>query len=396
MAHSPNESEPLMGSQEVFEQMGKERLRQAVRVALIDIWEEEVTAFIGARSDERSKERRDQRNGHSLRDLETTVGLVADVPVPRTRGGHQTQVFERSHRRQEEWERAMGELFVKGVSAANVGEVIETLTGSQPSASTVSRVFPTWEAEEEHGKLRSLAERERSAFADGTSVTVIDNGEGCQMPILAVRGIAPTGQRAVLGFRVGDRETQHAWEDLLEDLKDRGVKDMDVWISDGGQAMLGAIGATFPSTRQQRAVMHQMEHVLSSVPAKPRDLVEPELHALFDQKGRAPADQAVAAFVEKYQRISPTAIECLQRDLDACLTFDAFPTEHGKTIRTNNVIERLFGEVKRRSHKMAAAFRNEGSCVLLFSAVIRRLTFNTLTMPSASPAQPASELLHTT
>jgi transposase-like protein len=117
---------------------------------------------------------------------------------------------------------------------------------------------------------------------------------------------------------------------------------------------------------------------------------------LFYQRGRTEAGQAVAAFIEKYQAIYPTAIECLQRDLDACLTFYAFPKEHWKTIRTNNVIERLFGEVKRRSHKMAAAFRNEGSCVLLFYAVIRSLKFNKLTMPAVSQAQPASELFHTT
>ncbi len=396
MAHTQNNSEPLMGSQEVFEQMVKERLRQAVRVALIDILEEEVSALIGARPYERSQARRDYRNGHYLRDLETTVGLVADLPVPRTRGGHQTQVFERYHRRREDLDQAMGEMFVKGVSTAQVGEVIETLTGSQPSASTVSRVFHTLESEYEQWKQRPLAERYLYAFADGTYFTVIYNGQGCKMPILAVIGIAATGQREVLGFRVGDRENQHAWEDLLEDLKERGVKEIDLWISDGGQAMLNAIGAKFASSRRQRCVMHKMEKVLNYVPAKQRDQIEPELKALFYQKGRLEADQAVAAFIEKYQRIYPTAIECLQRDLDACLTFYAFPKEHWKTIRTNNVIERLFGEVKRRSHKMAAAFRNEGSCVLLFYAVIRSLKFNKLTMPAASQAQPDPAILHTT
>jgi len=396
MAHAPNNSEPPMGSQEVFEQMVKERLRQAVRVALIDILEEEVSALIGARPYERSQARRDYRNGHYLRDLETTVGLVADLPVPRTRGGHQTQVFERYHRRRGEVDQAMGEMFVKGVSTAKVGEVIETLTGSQPSASTVSRVFHTLESEYEHWKQRQLAERYTYAFADGTYFTVIYNGEGCKMPILAVIGIAPTGERDVLAFRVGDRENQQAWEDLLDDLKARGVKAIDQWISDGGQAMLNAIETKFPSSKRQRCVMHKMENVLRYVPAKQRDQVEPELKALFYQRGRTEAGQAVAAFIEKYQAIYPTAIECLQRDLDACLTFYAFPKEHWKTIRTNNVIERLFGEVKRRSHKMAAAFRNEGSCVLLFYAVIRSLKFNKLTMPAVSQAQPASELFHTT
>jgi transposase-like protein len=119
------------------------------------------------------------------------------------------------------------------------------------------------------------------------------------------------------------------------------------------------------------------------------------LKALFYQKDRQAAAQAVLAFIEKYQQLYPTAVECLQRDLEACLTFYAFPKEPWKPIRTSNVIERLFGEVKRRSHKMAAAFRNEESCVLLFSAVIGSLQFKKLTMPTASTNQPGSENLHT-
>jgi putative transposase len=223
---------------------------------------------------------------------------------------------------------------------------------------------------------------------------VIYNGEGCKMPILAVVGIATTGEREVLAFRVGDRENQLAWEDLFDDLNARGVKAIDLWISDGGQAIVNAIRTKFATSQRQRCVMHKMENVLSYIPNKQREQIEPELKGLFYQKSRQQADQAVAAFIEKYQKMYPTAVKCLQRDLEACLTFYSFPKEHWKTIRTNNVIERLFGEVKRRSHKMAAAFRNEGSCVLLFYAVIRSLKFNKLTMPSAPKEQPGSVILH--
>lgn len=396
MTHTDNTSEDQLESQEVFDTMLKERLRYAVRIALMEILEEEVTAFIGAKPYERSAERRDHRNGHYRRDLETTVGQISDLPIPRTRNGHQTQLFERYHRRREEVDSAMVEMFVKGVSTQKVGEVMETLTGSQPSASSVSRVFHTLEEEYEQWKKRPLAERYVYAFADGTYFTVIYNGEGCKMPILAAVGITTTGEREVLAFRVGDRENQQAWEDLFDDLKARGVKAIDLWISNGGQAMLNAIATKFATSQRQRCVMHKMENVLSYVPQKQREQIEPELKALFYQKGRTEADQAVAAFIEKYQKIYPTAVECLQRDLDACLTFYAFPKAHWKTIRTNKVIERLFGEVKRRSHKMAAAFRNEGSCVLLFYAVIRSLKFHKLTMPAASPKQPDSENLHNT
>src|SRR6266487_2917298 len=388
MAHTEQHIEAEIGSQEAFEQMVKERLRYAVRVALISVLEEEVTAMIGAQPYERTQQRRDQRNGHYTRHLETTVGQIADLPVPRTRGGYQTQLFERYHRRQDELDSAIGEMFVKGVSTTKVGQVIETLTGLHPSASTVSRVFHTLESKYDQWKTRKLAERYVYAFADGTYFTVIYNGEGCKMPILAVVGIAETGERDVLAFRVGDRENEQAWKDLLDDLKERGVKTIDLWGSSGNQAMLNAITKKFPDSARQRCVVHKMDNVLSYVPTKQQEQLKPELKALFYQKDRQAADQAVAAFVEKYRSVYPTAIECLQRDLEACLTFYGYPKEHWKTIRTNNIIERLFGEVKRRSHKMAAAFRNEGSCLLLFYAVIRSLHFNKLTMPASSTKQP--------
>src|SRR5205823_14818234 len=146
---------------------------------------------------------------------------------------------------------------------------------------------------------------------------------------------------------------------------------------------------------RQRCVVHKMDNVLSYIPTQQQEQIKPELRALFYQKDRQAADQAVAAFIEKYQKIYPSAIECLQRDLEACLTFYSFPKEHWKTIRTTNIIERLVGEVKRRSHKKAAAFSNEGSCVLLFFAVIRSLHFNKLTMPASSIKQPDAEILHT-
>jgi putative transposase len=134
-------------SQETFEQMVNERLRQAVRVALISVLEEEVTAFIGARPNARNEQRPDQRNGHYTRNLETTVGQIADLPVPRTRGGYQTQGFDRYHRRRDELDTAIGAMCVGGVSMAKVGQVVETMTGSKPSASTVSRGFHTLEDE---------------------------------------------------------------------------------------------------------------------------------------------------------------------------------------------------------------------------------------------------------
>lgn len=229
MAHTDNNIEALAGSQEALEKLLQERLRQAVRIALISVLEEEVTAFIGALPYERKEQRRDQRNGHYTRDLETSMEQIEDLPVPRTRGGYHTQLFERYHRRRDELDTSMAEMFVDGVSMAKVGQVVETLTGSKPSASTASRVFHTLESEYREWKQRQLEERYAYAFADGTYFTVIYNGEGCKMPVLAVVCITTTEQRDVLAFGVGDRENEQAWEDLFDDLKARGVKEIGMW-----------------------------------------------------------------------------------------------------------------------------------------------------------------------
>lgn len=210
MTRQKNDTQEGNESQASFELLVREKLQQAVRTALISVLEEEVAAFIGAVRDERSEQRRDDRNGHYARSLDSSVGHLDDLPVPRTRGGYQTQVFERYHRRRSDVDQTIGEMFIGGVSMTRVGEVVETLTGTKPSASTVSRVFHTRESEYEHGKTRHLCDHYVYAFADGTSFTVIYDGEGCKMPILAVVGIAQTGEREVLAFRVGDRENEQA------------------------------------------------------------------------------------------------------------------------------------------------------------------------------------------
>jgi putative transposase len=363
-----------------FRESMYEKMRLAIRVTLVTIMEEEVEAFVGAAPYERTDTRRDHRNGSYPRDLGTNVGPIKALPIPRTRKGFKTQVFESYQRRQTELDEAICGMFVQGVSQQRVGEVVEALTGIDPSPSTVSRVFHTLDEEYRAWKSKPLEAHYKYAFADGTYFTVIYDHEGHKMPILAIIGITLKGERQVLGFSVGDRENQNAWEDALDDLKRRGLEEVDLWITDGNQAMINAIQLKFPTAERQRCIKHKMDNVLGYIPTKQQEKVEPELKAIFYQDSREKADQVAAAFVEKYQAIYPSAVDCLKRDLDACLTFYGFPPQHWKTIRTTNVIERLFNEVKKRSHKMAAAFRNENSCLLMFYAVIRGLTFKNIPM----------------
>ncbi|MCZ7573316.1 MAG: IS256 family transposase [Ardenticatenaceae bacterium] len=360
----------------------QERLRLAIKFTLIQILEQEVEAFVNAAPYQRTPERRDYRNGSYERDLGTSMGVIEDLPVPRTGNGFQTELFERYHRRQAELDEAICQMFVRGVSTAHVGDVVEALTGASLSPSAVSRVFHSLEGEFEGWKQRQLKPHYLYLFADGPYFSVIYAAEGCKMPILAIVGIDAEGRREVLAFTVGERENQRAWEDLLEELKNRGVETVDLWITDGHKAMLNAIAINFPTSKRQRCGQHKMENVLGYLPEKQHDEVRPELRAIFYHESREKADQELAAFVAKYEQIYPTAVACLKRDLEACLTFYRFPIKHWKFIRTTNIIERLFNEVKKPSHKMAAAFRNENSCLLMFYAVIRSLKLRRISVPA--------------
>ncbi len=135
-------------------------------------------------------------------------------------------------------------MFVYGFSAEKVGRTLNTLSGGHPSPSTVSRVFHTLEDEFEEWKKRPLSAHDLYVIADGTYFSVIDNGQGTKMPILAVIGVDETGKREVLGFCTGDRENQQAWEALRDDLKERGVQQVDLWITDGRKAIIHAIHPT--------------------------------------------------------------------------------------------------------------------------------------------------------
>ena len=385
MTLTPNtkHTQPTLDRQvahDTFRSFVQEQVRQAIRSAFIDILEQEVAQFIGADRYERVETRRDSRAGHRTRSIGTTAGVINDLPVPRTRGGFHTQLFDHYQRRMTEVDNLMRDMFVGGVSQQAVGSVVEQLTGCPASPSTVSRVFHTLEEEFATWQQRALPKRYLYAFADGTYFSVIYEGEGQKMPILALISIREDGQREVIGFTTGERENQGAWEDLLSDIKARGVETVELWVSDGHQAMINALSLKFPSSKRQRCVRHKMENILSHVPEKQREAVREELRSIFYQPNRAQADQVAAAFTTKYEQHYPSAIGCLKRDWQACLTFYEFPEQHWKSIRTSNVIERMFEEVKKRSKKMASAFRNEGSCLLLFYAVVRSLHFRKIPM----------------
>jgi transposase-like protein len=149
------------------------------------------------------------------------VGTIEDLVIPRTRGGFQTQLFEKYQRRQVELDQMIGDMFVQGVSQARVGTILETLNGVKPSASTVSRVFHTLEEEYAAWKTRELPEHYKYVYADGTYFSVIYGDEGQKTPVLALYGITPEGKREVIAMTIGESESIFGGEKAVE--KDGGA-----------------------------------------------------------------------------------------------------------------------------------------------------------------------------
>lgn len=240
--------------------------------------------------------------GHERR----AVGQIADLPIPRTRNGFQTQLFENYQRRQMELDPMIGDMFVQGVSQARVGAILESLNGMKPSAATVSRVFHSLEEEYQAWKTRQWPAHYAYGYADGTYFSVIYGDESQKTPDLALIGITPEGKREVIAITIGARENKQAWGNLLDDIKSRGVEQVDLGVTDGNQTMIDAIKARFPNSQRQRCMRnvlfrgkHKRANVLGHVPDKHREEVGAEFKTIFYHNNREKADQQAAAFREK-------------------------------------------------------------------------------------------------
>ena len=353
-----------------------DRMRQVVRILFEHVLEEDLTAMLQAAPYERNGMRLGQRNGSYTRDLVTKFGRIVDLRVPRERAGRfRTKLFDRYKRRVKEIDTAIRDMFINGISTRKVGAITELLLETAPSASTVSRVFHTLEAECDAWRERPLDAHYLYIFLDGTNFTIGYDDEFDKHPLLAALGVKENGERELLGYAPGNKESRAAWETFLESLKRRGVERADLWITDGGQAVIGAVEAKFPGAIRQRCVLHKVENILSYVSKSKQQEIRRELDRVFyNADSEEFARREAEAFQMKWEPVFPAAVACLQRDLDDCLQFYRFPKKHWRSIRTNNYLERLFGEVKKRTRSMGA-FRNEKSCILVFYAVIRSLRF---------------------
>ena len=363
-------------SQEEFRTALREETRLAVRVMIESVMQEELTQFLQAAPYQRKEGRAGYRNGCYGRDLVTSAGVLTDLRVPRDRAGQfQTQVFERFQRYEPEVSAAIAAMFVAGVSQGRVAEVTRPLLGAAPSASSVSRIVHDLQTVCDAWRKRPLLEHYRVILIDGVYFPIVHGQKADETPLLVALGVDLEGQKSVIGLMIAGEESTDAWQNLFDDLKQRGVKRVDLFATDGDEGLIGVLERTFPHTPRQRCTNHKMRNVLAKVPKRDKREVAGALKGIFAQQSREEAGLQAQAFRARYETIYPEAVTCLERDMEACLTFFDFPKSMWKHIRTTNAIEGLFHTIRQRTNKVGA-FRNENSCILIVYSTIQSIHLN--------------------
>jgi transposase-like protein len=342
--------------------------RGAIRVTLECLLEQEVREMVGARRYERLASRKDHLNGTYLRRLLTSMGLV-EIAVPRTgHSGGPADVLGRYKRRTDEVDRMVTTAFVQGVSTRDMTRVSQALMGQGISRSTVSRV--TKVLEEQVDQLRRAPIDGPipylyldATFLDARWARAVEN-----VSALVAYGIDGTGHRRLLGVALGAEESEQSWAELLTQLADRGLSGVQLVIADEHRGLANAVRRHLPEARRQRCTVHLERNVLTKVPQRLRGRVAKQLRAIFQAADLAEARKRLHEFGQGLGKQVPEALACLEAGFSAATQFFAFPREHWTRIRSTNGLERLHGEVKRRTRSIGA-FPDRDSALRLVTAV---------------------------
>jgi putative transposase len=361
----------------------EEVARAAVRLVFQTALEAEVSEFLGRERYARGeREREGSRNGYSDVTIKTTAGEVT-LQRPKIRGTDEafaSRLLGTGVTRTNALESLVIAGFVRGLSVRDVEASLAEALGPEAtvSKSTVSRICEAIKDEFDAWKTRDLSGIELDyLFVDG-SFFRMHPGAAAE-PVLVAWGITSAGKPVFLGLEPGSTESHDAWAGFFRGLKERGLRDPLLVITDGGPGLIGAVEVVFDRSLRQRCVIHRARNILAKVPAHAQAKVKADYWAIFDlPDGTAPGEAAVAeatrrarAFASKWRKLYPAAVECLEADFEHLVTFLRFPGEHWGRIRHSNFVERTFGETRRRV-KVIGRLPGERSCLSLVWAVLDR------------------------
>jgi transposase-like protein len=348
-------------------------VRESVEQTLNALLEAEADALCHAKRYERSPDRLDTRAGHYTRALHTKAGEV-ELKVPRLRQlPFETQIIERYRRRESSVEEALIEMYLAGVSVRRVEDITEALWGTRVSASTVSELNQRVYSQIERWRNRPIEGEYPYVFLDGIWLKRSWGGEVKNVAVLVAVGVGRDGHRAILGVMEGGKEDAEGWRGFLRHLKARGLYGVRLAVSDKCLGLVEALGECFPEARWQRCVVHFYRNVFTAVPTGKVKEVAAMLKAIHAQEDREAALVKADQVVEKLAGLRlAKAAELVRMGVGETLAYMAFPREHWTRLRTNNMLERLMREVRRRT-RVVGNFPDGESALMLVAARLRHV-----------------------
>jgi putative transposase len=345
-------------------------LKQGLKRLLESLLEDEVTNKVNAKRYERNPQRQGYRGGHYLRDLVTRYGLLEDLRVPRlAEGSLDFELFDKYERRRPDVDAAIGRLFLQGVSTRRLRSIAQELFGREVSATTVSKSATYLDEELKKYQTKAIVDDFPFLFLDGITQKVREIGVKKKVMLCGL-GMKGDGTKEMLSFRLAEQEDVDSWRAFLVDLKSRGLQGtaLKLITTDGNPALLKAIKEIYPFLKVQRCVVHKLRNVATKLKRVHLKPCMAEAKGIFNAPSRREAIKRFKAWKEKWQVEAERAVRCMEKDLYHCLHYYSFPRELWKKIRTTNMLERDFREVRRRTRPMGF-FPHEESAERIFYGV---------------------------
>ncbi len=363
--------------------------RNRLKALLEDRMGKELEQYLGRGKHERREQgdREDYRNGFYLRHFLTEIGDLI-LQTPRSRKRFVSRVLEAYRRRSRSVDQLIMACFVLGMSTRKVSTALLSLLGERVSATTVSEVSKQLDHAVRGHHERKLGDGYRFLFFDGVVLKQKGAAKVQKKIILCVYGVSWEGQKEMIDFLLATSESQNAWEGFLRDLYGRGLegKRCELITTDGGNGLRNALEVVYPRIARQHCWAHKARNVLDKVKKADREKVKKDLDRISHAKNRRVATQAYWFFCQKYRKAYPGAVKSLESEIENLLSFyqvklsvkerqnlDAKGIQKAqmalwKKIRTTNLIERAFKEVKRRTRPMGV-FVNRNSMERILYAV---------------------------
>ncbi len=350
-----------------------EVVRSTVEEALNALLDAEADHLCGARKYERTEGRRDTRAGSYTRQLHTKAGEVS-LQVPKLRSlPFETAIIERYRRHESSVEEALIEMYLAGVSVRRVEDITQALWGTRVSASTVSDLNQKIYGKIEEWRQQPLVGEFPYVFLDGLWLKRSWGGEVKNVSVLVAIGVSQTGYREVLAVSEGAKEDKASWTSFLREMKQRGLKGVQLFVSDKCLGLVENLADFYPEAKWQRCVVHFYRNVWTAVPTGKVKEVAAMLKAVHAQEDRQAAKEKARQIVDKLRAMKlAKAAEIVENGIEETLSYYALPPEHWRCLRTNNPLERLMREIRRRT-RVVGAFPDGKSALMLVAARLRHV-----------------------